>query len=276
MQAGVDWNAMQLFNRMHEAADVMPSDCRTMHEAELLQRHHAVDFSVTGTVSSVCHSMHSLPQHQWGAMQLSSDRVLICHGGCVRQDVAVNIPHYVPQAEFVSNYLSKSPAYSMPCLNSTVYPVASQGSTVHANAVNSYLSNGVWVQAHSDGGARVSSSSAQLNIVTRSKPQVSVHGSYGLHAVFYMHEPPRRATATLESDCLEQPVEDLDQQPPAETEGSQVEPSEGKVRFHPVLLRWRTSYAFSQVSKSGSKFKLELCRKPVSHHLQPAADQLPR
>lgn len=229
VQAGVDWNAMQLFNRIHEATDVLPPGSRTLYESELLQRHHAVDFSVTGTVSSVCHSMHSLPQHQWGSMQLSNDRILICHGGCATQDAVSSIPHYIPQAEFVRQYLSTSPAYRLPSLSSTVYPVSPQGSTVSTDAVNAYLSNGAWVQAARDGCVRVTCSSAQLNVATRRKPQVSMHGSYGLHAVFYMHEPEKPATARLEPEALDQPAEDQqDPQPPADTE-SQAEASEGKV-----------------------------------------------
>lgn len=223
---------MQLFNRIQEAADVLPLNSRTLHHAELLQRHHAIDFSVTGTVARVCHSMQSLPQHEWGSMQIGNDRILVCHGGCVRQDATVNIPHYVPQAEFVNQYLSTAPAYSMPSMSRIVYPVSPQGSTVRKNAVNAYLSNGTWVQAARDGCAKMSCGSAQLNIFTGGKPQVVVHGLYGLHAVFFMHEVEKTAKAAIEPGALEQAV--VDPQPPADTE-SQEAASEGKVRFHPAL-----------------------------------------
>jgi hypothetical protein len=230
MQAGVDWSAMQLFNRIEEVAHVLPPSSRALHHAELQQRHHAIDYSITGTVARVCDSMHSLPQHQWRLMNLSKDRILVCHGGCVKQHGAVCIPHYVPQSEFINQFLSTAPAYTMPCMSSIVYPVSVQGSSVRRDAAYAYLCNGTWVQAAADGCAKLTGANGQLNVFTNTKPQVSVHGKYGLYALFFMHEPEKSFKATLYPEARK--GEDVENPQPAVVAVSESAVSEGKVGFH--------------------------------------------
>jgi hypothetical protein len=226
MQAGVDWSAMQLFNRLEEIAHALPPSSQALHHAELQQRHHAIDYSITGTVES----MHSLPQHQWGVMQLSNDRILVCHGGCAKQQGAVCIPYFVTQAEYVNQYLSTAPGYSMPDISKIVYPVSMQRSSLRRNLDYTYLSNGTWVQAAADGFAKLASTSSELKFFTSGNPQVSLHGKYGLHAAFFMHTPEKAIKVTIESEAKKQEAVDK----PQIVAGARSEnaASAVKVRFH--------------------------------------------
>jgi hypothetical protein len=230
MQAGVDWSAMQLFNRLEEIAHALPPSSQALHHAELQQRHHAIDYSITGTVASVCESMHSLPQHQWGVMQLSNDRILVCYGGFAKQQGALCIPYFVTQAEYVNQYLSTAPAYSIPDISKIVYPVSMQRSSLRRNLDSAYLSNGTWVQAAADGFARLVSTSSELKFFTSGNPQVFLHGKYGLHAAFFMHTPEKAIKAKIESEAKKQEAVAN----PQIVAGARSEntASAGKVRFH--------------------------------------------
>lgn len=198
---------MQLFSRIGEAAQTLPPQSRDLHQPELMQRHHAVDLSITGTVASVCDAIHNFPQHQWGSMQLSGDRVLVCHGGHMRQDATLSIPYYMPQADFVNTYLASAPNYLTPCISRTVYPIAKAGSTVDRSAMNVYLSNGAWMQVMNDGYAKFTHGSAVLHTVVRRKPHLTLQGKYGMHAMFLMHEEKQPAQPAVESQDVVQPQE---------------------------------------------------------------------